>query len=153
MRHVSLAQRAQWETPHDGDEEENTRKGGFTLTQREKEELGKKVKEVRTDAGESMAEFGKRMKVSPTSVSNWESGESLMHEKSLDYLCKTYEVSKDWMLGKNMPKYPETRRHQARRECLNHAMMFMSEAELTKTETFLIDILDMKVDEPELGGM
>lgn len=108
-----------------------------------KKQMGRKIKEIRNEAGESMAQFGKRMKVSTASVYGWESGKSAMHEKNIDLLCQTYHISKDWLLGKDTPKVPESKEHMDRRNLLNHAMLFMSDVDLLKTEDFLANILDV----------
>lgn len=118
--------------PHDEQEEERT----------QAKKLGIKIREVRTDAGESMDEFRKKIGVSASAVYKWEAGLSEIRESKLKELCSVYHVNEDWMLGKDMPKVPESLEHMKTREMLNHAMMFLDDKELLKTELFIADILE-----------
>ena len=104
--------------------------------------LGAKIKEIRTEAGESMEEFGMGIGVSASSVYKWEAGLSLIREDKLKYICSAYNVSEDWLLGKDMPKVPESQEHIQRREVLSHAMMFLSDKDLLKAQMFITDVLE-----------
>ena len=105
-------------------------------------QVGLKIKEVRSDAGESMEEFGKRLGISASAVYKWESGMTSIRENNLKVICDTYNVSEDWIKGQDMPKVPETDDHVKTRMLLNHAMMFLSDKDLLKTELFISDILE-----------
>lgn len=105
-------------------------------------QVGLKIKEVRSDAGESMEEFGKRLGISASAVYKWESGMTSIRENNLKVICDTYNVSEDWIKGKDMPKVPETDDHVKTRMLLNHAMMFLTEKDLLKAELFISDILE-----------
>lgn len=105
--------------------------------------VGARIREVRSDAGETMAEMGKKLQVSLATVYSWESGKSNISEKNIDLICSTYHVSKEWIIGKDMPKVPESKEHMDLRNALDHAMLFMSDVELMKTENFITNILEV----------
>ena len=119
--------------PHDGYDEGR---------HAEMKEIGIRIREVRSETGESMEEFGKKLGLSGAAVYKWEAGLSNIRENNLKTICSLYNVSLDWMLGKDMPKVPESEEHMQRREMINHAMMFLSDKELMKTEFFIADILE-----------
>ena len=119
--------------PHDGYDEGEHAKA---------KEIGIRIREVRSEAGESMEEFGKKLGLSGAAVYKWEAGLSNIRESNLKAICFLYNVSLDWMLGKDMPKIPESQEHMQRREMINHAMMFLDDKELMKTEFFITDILE-----------
>lgn len=76
------------------------------------------------------------------SVYKWESGLSTIRESNLKSICDTYNISEDWMKGYDMPKVPETDDHVKTRQLINHAMMFLSDTDLLKTEMFITSILE-----------
>ena len=75
----------------------------------EMKEIGIRIREVRSEAGESMEEFGKKLGLSGAAVYKWEAGLSNIRESNLKAICSLYNVSLDWMLGKDMPRSPRAR--------------------------------------------
>ena len=120
----------------------NPHGGSEGVRHAEMKEIGIRIREVRSEAGESMEEFGKKLGLSGAAVYKWEAGLSNIRESNLKMICSLYNVSLDWMLGKDMPKVPESQEHMQRREMINHAMMFLNDKELMKTEFFIADILE-----------
>lgn len=54
----------------------------------DKLKVGKKIKSIRLDLGESMEQFGKRIDNAKSGVvSNWENGKQLPNKKRLKMIC------------------------------------------------------------------
>ena len=62
------------------------------------EEIGKRIKEIRLDAGLSQQNFGGALSVSQDTVSLWEKGKSLPTAEFLIIIALTFEVSVDYIL-------------------------------------------------------
>ena len=61
------------------------------------EQVGKRIRLLRTALGLSQAEFGKPIKVSPSAVSNFERGDNRPGIECAAELCEFYGVTFDWL--------------------------------------------------------
>ena len=61
--------------------------------------LARRIREVRTEAGLTQAQFGKMLSVSQDTVSLWEKGKSAPTAEYLTEICKLFGVSADDLLG------------------------------------------------------
>lgn len=61
--------------------------------------IGKRIKELRTEAGLTQKKFGERLSVSQDTVSLWETGRSLPTTELVIEICKMLNISADYLLG------------------------------------------------------
>ena len=61
-------------------------------------EIGKRIKELRTENNLSQQQFGKLLSVSQDTVSLWENGKSLPTTENLIVIAKTFKVTTDYIL-------------------------------------------------------
>ena len=61
--------------------------------------MAERLREVRTEAGLTQAKFGDALSVSQDTVSLWEKGRSVPTTETLALICKTFNVSADYLLG------------------------------------------------------
>ncbi len=64
----------------------------------DKKEIGKRIKEIRVEAGLSQGEFGGKLSVSQDTVSLWENGRSVPTAEFLISIAEQFEVSVDYLL-------------------------------------------------------
>ncbi len=62
-------------------------------------EIGKKIKELRKEAGLTQKQLAKMLNKSETGFASWEQGLSEPSVHDLRLLCKIFEVSADDLLG------------------------------------------------------
>lgn len=61
--------------------------------------LGQRIREVRTEAGMTQAQFGAMLAVSQDTISLWEKDKSMPTVECLVAICKTFRISADDLLG------------------------------------------------------
>lgn len=61
------------------------------------ETVGERIKRIRKEADLSMASFGQRIGVNPTSVNKWEKGENNPSERTLKLICSEFHVNYLWL--------------------------------------------------------
>ncbi len=61
--------------------------------------MAERLREIRTEAGLTQAKFGEMLSVSQDTVSLWEKGRSVPTTDTLALICKTFNVSADYLLG------------------------------------------------------
>ena len=61
--------------------------------------IGEKVKEIRLENGLSQAKFGEILHVSQDTISLWEKGKALPNTEYVILICKTFDISADYLLG------------------------------------------------------
>ena len=66
----------------------------------DKVKIGKKLKELRTKLNLSQQALADECKISQTTYSGYETGHYLINTSNLYYICKTYNVSMDWIVGR-----------------------------------------------------
>ena len=66
----------------------------------DKVKIGKKLKELRTKLNLSQQTLADECKISQTTYSGYETGHYLINTNNLYYICKTYNVSMDWIVGR-----------------------------------------------------
>ena len=62
-------------------------------------EIAARIKAIRTERGLSQEKFGNILFVSQDTVSLWEKGKSLPTAEFIISICKTFDVSADYLLG------------------------------------------------------
>ena len=62
--------------------------------------IGKKLKELRTKLNLSQQALADECKISQTTYSGYETGHYLINTTNLYYICKTYNVSMDYLVGR-----------------------------------------------------
>ncbi len=77
---------------------ENIKYGKF---ENDKIKIGKKLKELRTKLNLSQQALSDECKISQTTYSGYETGHYLINTSNLYYICKTYNISMDWIVGRN----------------------------------------------------
>ena len=71
----------------------------------DKVKIGKKLKELRNSLNLSQQQLSDECKISQTTYSGYEIGKYLINTTNLYYICKTYNVSMDYMVGRTDKKY------------------------------------------------
>ena len=61
--------------------------------------IGEKIKEIRLENGLSQSKFGEMLHVSQDTVSLWEKGKALPNTEYVILICKTFDISADYLLG------------------------------------------------------
>ena len=61
--------------------------------------MGEKIKEIRLENGLSQAKFGEILHVSQDTISLWEKGKSIPNTEYVILICKTFDISADYLLG------------------------------------------------------
>ncbi len=62
--------------------------------------IGKRLKELRNEAGLTQTKVAKAIGVSEPTISLWERGERTPNIEMLSKLCDFYDVSADYLLGR-----------------------------------------------------
>ena len=75
----------------------NVKYGDFETN---KVKIGKKLKELRTKLKLSQQALADECKISQTTYSGYETGHYLISTTNLYYICKTYNISMDWVVGR-----------------------------------------------------
>lgn len=75
----------------------NIKYGKFTT---DKIKISKKLKELRNKLGISQQKLSDDCKISQTTYSGYETGNYLINTMNLYYICKIYNVSMDWIVGR-----------------------------------------------------
>ncbi len=71
----------------------------------DKIKISKKLKDLRKQLGISQQKLSDDCKISQTTYSGYETGHYLINTTNLYYICKTYNVSMDWILGRSENKH------------------------------------------------
>ena len=61
--------------------------------------LAKRLKDLRTDAHLTQTQFGALLSVSQDTISLWETGRAIPTTETLVLICRTFDVSADYLLG------------------------------------------------------
>ena len=61
--------------------------------------IGEKIKEIRLENGLSQSKFGEMLHVSQDTVSLWEKGKALPNTEYVILICKTFDISANYLLG------------------------------------------------------
>lgn len=61
--------------------------------------IGERLKEIRSDHGDTQAGLAKKINVSKFTVQSWEQGKSEPSHSMLVRICRIYGVSSDFLLG------------------------------------------------------
>ena len=61
--------------------------------------FGERLKEIRDDKNISMSELARQIGTSQQNISRWESGEIVPSADTIVMLCKSLNVSSDFLLG------------------------------------------------------
>lgn len=69
-----------------------------------KNKIGEKLKELRKSLNLSQQALSDECKISQTTYSGYETGHYLINTTNLYYICKTYNISMDWVLGRSENK-------------------------------------------------
>lgn len=67
----------------------------------DKEKIGLKLKVLRTELKLTQQVLSDECKISQTTYSGYETGHYLINTTNLYYVCKTYNISIDWVLGRS----------------------------------------------------
>jgi len=70
----------------------------------DKVKIGKKLKELRKSLKLSQQALSDECKISQTTYSGYETGRYLINTSNLYYICKTYNISMDWIVGRTNNK-------------------------------------------------
>ena len=66
--------------------------------------IGERIKKVRTDSGDNQEEFARKIGITRSAISLYESGNRTVTEPTIKLVCSTYNVSYDWLkTGKGDP--------------------------------------------------
>jgi repressor LexA len=102
-----------------------------------------RIKELRKDHHYSLEKIGDVCGVGKTTVRKWENGQiTNMKIDNIQTLADFYHVDAGWLFGLNVPKEIETEIHASLRKKLENKLLFYSEDQLAKIETFLINFID-----------
>ena len=63
------------------------------------QEIAKRIKEIRADKNLTQTQFGNILAVSQDTVSLWEKGKSYPSIEYIILICKTFNISADYLLG------------------------------------------------------
>lgn len=61
--------------------------------------ISKRIREIRTKHKLTQTEFGKLFGVQKSTVCSWEKGNSSPDDKIKVEICKTFNISMDWLFG------------------------------------------------------
>ena len=62
-------------------------------------DIGEKIKDLRVENSLSQSKFGEMLHVSQDTVSLWEKGKALPNTEYVILICKTFDISADYLLG------------------------------------------------------
>lgn len=80
----------------------NTKYGNFKTS---KEEIGNKLKEIRNELNLSQQQLSNECKISQTTYSGYETGLYLINTITIITICKKYNISADYILGRTNNKF------------------------------------------------
>ena len=66
----------------------------------DKMKVGNKLKELRKMLNITQQQLADKCKISQTTYSGYETGNYLINTANLYYICKTYNISMDWIVGR-----------------------------------------------------
>lgn len=61
--------------------------------------INKRIKELRNQLNLSQEEFGKRISLVKSGVSNFESGARTVTDKNIKLICKEFNVNEEWLVN------------------------------------------------------
>lgn len=96
-------------------------------------EIGDRLKIIRKEANLNQAEFGEKIGVSESAVSNYESGRRPLSDPIIKLVCKTFGYYHDWLVNGTEPKKISVK---AKKETLQ-----------ALKEEFSLDDVDVKIME------
>ena len=67
--------------------------------------IGNKLKEIRTSLNLSQVDFTKKCGISQTTYSHYETGLNLINTMNAYAICKTYNISMDYLVGRTNKKH------------------------------------------------
>ncbi len=67
----------------------------------DKNTIGKKLKEIRTSLNLTQEKLSDDCKIAQTTYSDYERGRTLITTNNLYYICKTYNISMDYIVGRS----------------------------------------------------
>lgn len=71
----------------------------------DKKEIGKKLKEIRSILNLSQQKLSDECGISQTTYSGYETGRYLINTTTIYTICEKYNVSMDWLVGRNNNKF------------------------------------------------
>lgn len=71
----------------------------------DKKKIGTKLKELRTELKLSQQALADECKISQTTYSSYETGSYLVNTITIYTICKKYNISVDWVIGRSKDKY------------------------------------------------
>lgn len=112
------------------------------------DEVNKKLKErlheLRADNGMTLEEFGNLFNVNKSTVLRWENG-GIEKPSIIKTIAEHFNVSKAWLCGFDVPKYPEEEKHKTIRERISQKLEKLPTETLEKIEAMIdMFVLDIK---------
>lgn len=99
-------------------------------------ESGKRIKELRAEKGLTMEEFGKLFNVNKSTVLRWEKG-GVEKPSMVKQIAVYFGISKAWLAGFDVPKYPEEPAHQTIRGRISKKLEKLPTETLEKIEAMI----------------
>ena len=70
-----------------------------------RKEIGSRIKEIRKEYNLTVRDVAKELNTTPSTISAYENGKTLILTAFAYQLCKKYNISIDWLCGKTIDKY------------------------------------------------
>lgn len=101
-----------------------------------------RIKECIDEAGETPTELAKSIGINRATVYRWINGSTNnIKTTTISTLARRYGVSPSWLMGFNVPKYPETESHASKRNMISDMLVNVKESDLDRllviTEAFV----------------
>ncbi len=71
-------------------------------------DINERIKQVRNDQGLTQSEFGAKLKLGQSTVAQIEKGIRSVTERTLDDVCRVFNVRKEFLLKAELPMYKES---------------------------------------------
>lgn len=111
---------------------------------------GQRIKECIEEAGETPTELAKLLGVNRATVYRWINGStSNMKTTMISALARRYEVSPSWLMGYDVPKYPETESHANKRNLISDMLINVKESDLDRLLVIVKAFVDIAKAEEE----
>lgn len=108
-----------------------------------------RLKECMQKNDDNMSSLAKKLGISRTTTLRWMRGEvGSMKSTTVSQIARLYGVSPMWLLGYDVPKYPETESHANKRNIISDMLINVKESDLDRLLVIVKAFVDTaKVEE------
>lgn len=107
------------------------------------ENVGSRIKLVRSEAGDSLRIFGNKIGISDSAVARLESGKNNPSEQTVRAICKEFNVSREWLETGKGPMHESIKENEF---CADNKLIHLDKENKVKLFRIISDMPDDLID-------